>query len=614
MLLSNFAALLLTIILLIAFTIGLNMSLHHVIVFHMLSNEASPVVVPVKPDIPIVNPIKPPPDPADNPADNKPTNIKIKRESHPVHPPAKPFSDWKSDFLKYHEQQTVKKGQTVLEKITAIEAQVLQSSTVHSIALPSSQQAAGELPVLLLTCNRPSLLRQTIQSLLTVQDIHKQQILIIQDGSMAEIASIAAEFGLSLVQNKAGLRLRGGAGSDGASRIAQHYKFALTTGFDRFPKAQAVAIVEDDLLFAPDFLSYLSQAGSLLAADPSLFVVSAWSDNGFKGLVSDPTAIRRTEFFPGLGWLLPRSLYKGQLEGAWPTEHWDHWLRSPAVHQGRECLFPQVPRTYHNGVKGTFMDEATHNRYFKSIATNADPSVDWAAAMRNRGKLSIQSAYEERVKGMVKGCRHVGSLSELFSSSAANNSQLLCLWISTDINQDYNPPFEPVARLFGIWHEHKRGAHRGLHEFFFEGNYLLLLNVHVSVANNYRDLMPRAVQPMSKEAFRPEAVAEAKASRIKSQLHRAKGPGISCDQTCREQGKRCEDSRLTDANSCLLLQQLFDCHECSGSIGSDQPAFVRVEAPTQSLPGHCLFNQDTNRVPITCAASHPDTIRLCVCV
>ena len=42
---------------------------------------------------------------------------------------------------------------------------------------------------------------------------------------------------------------------------------------------------------------------------------------------------RRTEFFPGLGWLLPRRLYLGELEAKWPTAHWDHWLRSEPINR-----------------------------------------------------------------------------------------------------------------------------------------------------------------------------------------------------------------------------------------------------------------------------------------
>lgn len=162
---------------------------------------------------------------------------------------------------------------------------------------------------------------------------------------MAEVSSTAKDFGLNIVQNLNGLRLWGGAGSDGASRIAQHYKFALTTGFDKFPQSNAVIIVEDDLLFSPDFYEYLVNVAPVLDADESAFVVSAWNDNGFKSKVREPFAIRRTEFFPGLGWILPRRLYKNELEAKWPKEHWDHWLRSPETHKNRESIYPQVNRT-----------------------------------------------------------------------------------------------------------------------------------------------------------------------------------------------------------------------------------------------------------------------------
>ena len=33
---------------------------------------------------------------------------------------------------------------------------------------------------------------------------------------------------------------------------------------------------------------------------------SAWNDNGIKSLVKDPRALYRSDFFPGLGWMLSR--------------------------------------------------------------------------------------------------------------------------------------------------------------------------------------------------------------------------------------------------------------------------------------------------------------------
>lgn len=95
-------------------------------------------------------------------------------------------------------------------------------------------------------------------------------------------------------------------------------------------------------MFSPDFYEYLVSTAPILDKDPSTFVVSAWNDNGFKGRVVDPYLLKRTEYFPGLGWLLPRKLYKTELEMNWPSSHWDHWLRSSAVHGTREIIYPEV--------------------------------------------------------------------------------------------------------------------------------------------------------------------------------------------------------------------------------------------------------------------------------
>ncbi|CAN0359337.1 unnamed protein product, partial [Scytosiphon promiscuus] len=39
----------------------------------------------------------------------------------------------------------------------------------------------------------------------------------------------------------------------------------------------------------------------------------------------------------------------------------------------------KVPRTYHNGVKGTFMDKKMHDRLFKNIDYNLDSSFSWTS-------------------------------------------------------------------------------------------------------------------------------------------------------------------------------------------------------------------------------------------
>lgn len=228
------------------------------------------------------------------------------------------------------------KGQSVLSAINA----AASSSTKGAIA--SFLYDGGKIPIVLLTCNRPDQLKGTLASLLAARGVLKENIIIAQDGAMRAVKEVAEQSGLTLIQNLDGLRLRGGAGGDGAERIAKHYKFSLTAVFDKLPLAPAIIIVEDDLLFSPDFYEYLAATAPILETDPTTFVVSAWNDNGFKGRVSNQHALRRTEFFPGLGWLLPRALYKEELEHRWPSEHWDHWLRSEEVHGSRDIVYPEV--------------------------------------------------------------------------------------------------------------------------------------------------------------------------------------------------------------------------------------------------------------------------------
>ena len=58
-----------------------------------------------------------------------------------------------------------------------------------------------DVPIVLLTCNRPELLQGTIKSLLRVRGVSKKNILVSQDGTMQTVKSIVSDFGLSLVQN-----------------------------------------------------------------------------------------------------------------------------------------------------------------------------------------------------------------------------------------------------------------------------------------------------------------------------------------------------------------------------------------------------------------------------
>ena len=400
-------------------------------------------------------------------------------------------------------------------------------------------RSGKKIPIVLLACDRPDKLQETITNLLEVKGVKTSDIIIFQDGNMTttENQAIADNYKIRLIQHErenitsmynfsADLqpRRRGRQSNrtleklkqrrmintsrqaahsqaklrklEAPVRIALHYKFSLSTAFQLFPDAPCIIIVEDDLLFSPDFYEYFHKNVPILEADPTVFLMSAWNDNGFKGKVKDPYALRRTEFFPGLGWLLPRALYENELEQKWPSIHWDHWLRSWNQTKGREIVYPEVPRTYHNGSKGTFMKTKTHRLYFQNISYNRDTSISWEAAaskaMAPPYMSVMEDAYEARIRGLISKCLYAYTLDDVLAFSSNSSGAVLCVPIDMPyFVNGTDERFSTLASFFGIWHEQMRGAHRGLHEFHWNNDtYVLLLNKYVGELSSKESYLP----------------------------------------------------------------------------------------------------------------------------
>ena len=55
---------------------------------------------------------------------------------------------------------------------------------------------------------------------------------------------------------------------------------------------------------------------------------------------------------------------------------WDMWMRLPEVRKGRECVIPDVSRTYHFGSSGLNMNSYFQDVYFKKHSFNTQPNVE----------------------------------------------------------------------------------------------------------------------------------------------------------------------------------------------------------------------------------------------
>ncbi|KAL7527286.1 hypothetical protein ACHAXR_003173 [Thalassiosira sp. AJA248-18] len=154
--------------------------------------------------------------------------------------------------------------------------------------------------------------------------------------------------------------------------LASHYGWALDHTFSgkayytdqkqnrRIPTPplpKRVIILEEDIEVAMDFFSLMNATADLLDADDTLLAVSAFNDNGKEEFVADTKRLVRSDFFPGLGWMLSRNVWEGPashpdtgLKHDWaPNGFWDDWLRENARRWGRQVIRPEVSRTFHFG-------------------------------------------------------------------------------------------------------------------------------------------------------------------------------------------------------------------------------------------------------------------------
>uniref|UniRef100_A0A0N5AA13 Alpha-1,3-mannosyl-glycoprotein 2-beta-N-acetylglucosaminyltransferase n=1 Tax=Syphacia muris TaxID=451379 RepID=A0A0N5AA13_9BILA len=209
------------------------------------------------------------------------------------------------------------------------------------------------IPVLVFVCNRAQALKQHVDKLLKYRpssDLYP--IIISQDCDSNEVTEVVRSYGSAVhyIKHLSGEKANIEVGPDHQRyityyMIARHYKLGLDYVFNN-KSYTSVIITEDDLDIAPDFFNYFSSTRELLDKDPTLFCVSAWNDNGKSNLINMDAGdlLYRSDFFPGLGWMMTRKLWD-ELGPIWPNGFWDDWIRDPLRRKNRACIRPEISRT-----------------------------------------------------------------------------------------------------------------------------------------------------------------------------------------------------------------------------------------------------------------------------
>ncbi|XP_011934259.1 PREDICTED: protein O-linked-mannose beta-1,2-N-acetylglucosaminyltransferase 1 isoform X4 [Cercocebus atys] len=316
------------------------------------------------------------------------------------------------------------------------------------------------VPVAVIAGNRPNYLYRMLRSLLSAQGVSPQMITVFIDGYYEEA------------------------------------KFAV--------------VLEEDLDIAVDFFSFLSQSIHLLEEDDSLYCISAWNDQGYEHTAEDPALLYRVETMPGLGWVLRRSLYKEELEPKWPTPEklwdWDMWMRMPEQRRGRECIIPDVSRSYHFGIVGLNMNGYFHEAYFKKHKFNTVPGVQ----LRNVDSLK-KEAYEVEVHRLLSEAEVLDHSKNPCEDSFLPDTEghTYVAFIRMEKDDDFTT-WTQLAKCLHIWDLDVRGNHRGLWRLFRKKNHFLVVGVPASPYSVKKppSVTPIFLEPPPKEEGAPGAAEQ----------------------------------------------------------------------------------------------------------
>ncbi|XP_028985217.1 alpha-1,3-mannosyl-glycoprotein 2-beta-N-acetylglucosaminyltransferase a [Betta splendens] len=326
------------------------------------------------------------------------------------------------------------------------------------------------LPILVIACNRVTV-RRCLDNLLQHRpSAELYPIIVSQDCGHAETAEVISSYGSRVTHLKqpdlSEIAVRPEHKKfQGYYKISRHYHWALNQVF-RTLLHSSVVIVEDDLEVAPDFFEYFGALLPLLKSDPTLWCVSAWNDNGRDGYVDPGRAdlLYRTDFFPGLGWMLLREVWE-ELEPKWPASFWDDWMRHPEQRRGRACIRPEISRTLTFGRQGVSLGQF-YDKYLRYIKLNTE------FVPFNKLDLSYlkEETYRENFQKEVYGARLV-TYENVAQGQLQGTGPFRLQYSSKD-------SFKILSKNLGIMDDLKSGVprtgYRGIVSFFSRGKRIYL--------------------------------------------------------------------------------------------------------------------------------------------
>lgn len=175
-------------------------------------------------------------------------------------------------------------------------------------------------------------------------------------------------------------------------------------------------------------------------------------------MVKRNDVLYRSDFFPGLGWMIRKPLWD-ELKPNWPLGFWDDWMRETSQRKDRACIRPEIPRTRTFGKVGV-----SHGQFFdqhlKFIKLNDKKHPFTKTDLSYLLKKNYDGKFVERVHTLP-----------LVTADLLTNKRVFAQEVQ--VHYSSQQEFQQVAKHLGAMTDFKAGvprmAYKGIVTIMFTG-------------------------------------------------------------------------------------------------------------------------------------------------
>eukprot|EP01127_Copromyxa_protea_P014862 TRINITY_DN419_c0_g1_i1.p1 TRINITY_DN419_c0_g1~~TRINITY_DN419_c0_g1_i1.p1 ORF type:complete len:652 (-),score=79.58 TRINITY_DN419_c0_g1_i1:40-1995(-) len=439
--------------------------------------------------------------------------------------------------------------------------------------------------------NRPSELENLLESLrFTEMDPRLFYVWDDSPSHLEAIDSLIKEFGVNEV-NKSSCRDKDALVSARGGPLTAKYWCLFEYLFEIVrDDVQGIIILEDDLLVSPDFFDYFRQAFPVLMSDTDAWCISAWNDNGWPGVISNPGRIRKQEHFGGLGWGISKREWENDLkyyeyrksdrmEDAWDSQVEKIFLSK----SGRTCIYPEIPRTHHNSLSvssGNSASSALQRNWFTNMQLNQITHVEY--------EIDQLRQYDDEIMKSLSRGYFISCMDDALSF---HNSTLIVFW---DAESHYDAAWKRIGQILdnnaihaGGW-KPLRTVYKGLLEIVWGTNRLFVVGSYSPFVSNLRYKF-EALKPL-KTLRRTcgEPVVSKKYWQAPYEhlfVKRIGQSGESCDEVCATFSQSCDPHFFHHLNQEIREQQGEEDSDKRCSLNS-----LSLTYPTYTTDGNIIFS------------------------